>query len=78
MFREPLPAARIEIVVTDSLSARGRVDEATIPRIDRDVAYPSALLEEHEVAYSERTCRWLDGQADARHLPRSARQVYAL
>jgi hypothetical protein len=68
MFREPLPPARIEIVVTDTLSARGRVDEATISRIDRDVAYPSALLEEHEVAYGERARGRLDGDAGPGHL----------
>jgi hypothetical protein len=45
------------------------VDEATISRIDRDVAYPSALLKEHEVADSEGTCPCLDGDAGARHLP---------
>jgi hypothetical protein len=45
MVREPLAAVRSEIVITDPFPARRRVNESSISRIYRDVAYSAALLE---------------------------------
>ena len=53
MVREPLAAVRSEIVIPDSFAARRRVNESSISRIDRDVAYSAALLEQHQVANNE-------------------------
>jgi hypothetical protein len=43
MIRKPPAAAGIQLVVADTVSTGGGVDKATIPRIDRDMAYPSTL-----------------------------------
>jgi hypothetical protein len=47
MIREPFAAPRIEIVVSNAMAARGRVDKAVVARVDRNVAYPASLLEQH-------------------------------
>jgi hypothetical protein len=68
MVGEPPAPAGIQIVVAYTLSAGGGVNETTVPRIDRDVAYSSTLRKQHEVADGERAGRWLDGDACPGHL----------
>jgi hypothetical protein len=45
MIREPSTAAAVQVIVTHPISAGRGMDEAMIPRIDRDVADSAALLE---------------------------------
>jgi hypothetical protein len=68
MVCEPVASAGIQIVIPHALSAGRRVDEATVARINRDVADSSTLREKHEVADSERSRRGLDGHAGPCHL----------
>jgi hypothetical protein len=50
MIRKPAAPTGVELVVANTISTGRGVNEATIARVDRDVAYPSTLRKEHEVA----------------------------
>jgi hypothetical protein len=69
MIRKPAAPTGVELVVANTISTGRGVNEATIARVDRDVAYPSTLRKEHEVAYGERAGRRLYWHADTCHLP---------
>jgi hypothetical protein len=45
MLRKPSAPVGSEIVIADAASARRRVNESSISRIDRNVAYPATLFE---------------------------------
>jgi len=69
MIREPLAPPGIQVVVSDPVSARRGVDETTVSGIDRYVADPTALREQHQVTDSQRSSRRINRDPGARHLP---------
>ena len=50
MIREPASAARVQVVVTDSVPTRGGVDKPMITGVDRDVADFTVLSKKHEIS----------------------------
>jgi hypothetical protein len=45
MIREPSAALSVEVIVSDAVAARRRMNKAVIPRIDGNVADSPALFE---------------------------------
>jgi hypothetical protein len=47
MIRKPLTPMCVKVVVANALSARRRMDESVVARVNRNVTDSAALFEEH-------------------------------